>query len=152
MVGKIFGPELMGEAEKIVKSNYPTAVQVEDVGTSSKGSAYNAEEFDQWKFIFTDIDGTETIILDYSKGEFDKIDREAKSWTKTKIRELPRNMNLEQALGRLRYAGHKEAVQSITLSTASPLEEGPNFIFKMDKKFVYIDAFTGEVRRVMENK
>jgi hypothetical protein len=152
MVAKIFGPELMAEAEKIVKSNYPTAVQVEDVGTSSKGAAYRAEEFDQWKFIFTDIDGTETITLDYSRGEFDRIDREAKSWTKTQIRELPRNMNLEQALGRLRYAGHKESVQSITLSVASPQEKGSNFIFKMGKKFVYIDAFSGDVRKVMEEK
>jgi len=151
MVAKIFGPEMMGEAEKIVKSNYPTAVQVEDIGTSSKGSAYRAEEFDQWKFIFTDIDGTETITLDYSKGEFDRIDREAISWTKT-IRELPRNMNLEQALARLRYAGHKEAVESITLSVASPQEKGSNFIFKMGKRFVYIDATSGEVRRVMEER
>ncbi|MDD1757755.1 MAG: hypothetical protein LUQ22_03380 [Methanotrichaceae archaeon] len=152
MVAKIFGPELMAEAEKIVKSNYPTAVQVEDVGISSKGSAYSAEEFDQWKFIFTDIDGIETITLDYSRGEFDRIDREAKSWTKTQIRELPRNMNLEQALGRLRYAGHKESIQSITLSAASPQEKGSNFIFKMGKKLVYIDASSGEVRRVMEEE
>jgi len=42
MVAKIFDPELMAEAEKIVKSNYPTAVQVEDVSASSKGAAYGA--------------------------------------------------------------------------------------------------------------
>jgi len=43
-------------------------------------------------------------------------------------------MSLEQALGRLRYAGYKESVQSITLSVASPQEKGSNFIYQDGKK------------------
>lgn len=147
---KLHGPELMADAEKIVKPQYPTAVQVENVGVSSKGSANVAEDVDRWTFIFTDIDGTETITLEYSKGNFDKPVRVAKAWITTQIKELPRNMPLDRTLEYLRSAGHKEPFQSVILRAPFPLEKGPCYVFQMGKKTVYMDAYSGEVMRVVE--
>lgn len=150
MQAKIYGPELMSEAEKLVKPLYPTAVQVENVGTSSKGSASIAEDVDQWTFIFTDIDGSEIVTLDYSKGFFGRPVREVRPWVATQIKELPRNMPLDKALEYLRNAGHKEPFRSVTLRAPFPQEKGATYVFQMDKKAVYIDAYSGEVIRVVE--
>lgn len=147
---KIHGPELMADAEKIVKPQYPTAVQVENVGTSSKGSAISAEDVDRWTFVFTDIDGSETITLEYSKGAFGKPVRVARPWITTQIKELPRNMSLDKVLEYLRNAGHKEPFKSVTLRAPFPAEKSAYYIFQMDKKAVYIDAYSGEVTRVVE--
>jgi hypothetical protein len=150
MGAKIHGPELMGEAEKIVKPLYPTAVQVENVGVPSKGSAINAEDVDRWTFVFTDIDGSETITLPYIKGNFGKTVRDAKPWIITQIKELPRNMPLDKALEYLRSAGHKEPFQSVIMRAPFPLEKGACYVFQMGKKAVYMDAYSGEVIRVVE--
>ncbi len=147
---KIHGPELMAEAEKIVKPQYPTAVQVENVGTSSKGFAREAEDVDQWTFIFTDIDGSETVTLEYFQGNFGKAVRKAMPWIVTQIKELPRNMPLDRAIGYLRNAGHQEPFKSVTLRAPLPSEKGPYYVFQMDKKAVYMDAHSGEVTRVVE--
>ncbi len=147
---KIHGPELMAEAEKIVKPLYPTAVQVENVGNPSKGSADSAEDVDRWTFIFTDIDGSETITLEYSKGDFGNPVRVFRPWIATQIKELPRNMPLDKALEYLRNAGHKEPFQSVTLRAPFPQEKGATYVFQMGKKAVYIDAYSGEVIRVVE--
>jgi hypothetical protein len=144
------GLELMAEAERIVKPQYPTAVQVENFGTSSRGSANTAEEIDQWKFIFTDIDGLETITLDYAQGKFGKAMREPRSWIKTLIKELPRNLPLSQALSYLRNAGYNEPLLSVTLRAPFPLEKAATYVFQMKKKTVYMDALGGEVTRVVE--
>jgi hypothetical protein len=150
MSTKIHGPELMGEAEKKVKPFYPTAVQVENVGTSSSGSASDAKDVDQWTFTFTDIDGREVITLGYSGGFFGKPVREVRPWIATQIKELPRNMSLDKALEYLRSAGHKEPFKSVTLRAPSPTEKGASYVFQMDKKAVYMDAYSGEVIRVVE--
>ena len=144
------GPELMAEAERIVKPQYPTAVQVENFGTSSRGSAGTAEEIDQWKFVFTDIDGLETITLDYAQGKFGKAVRETRPWIKTLIKELPRNLPLSQALSYLRNAGYNESILSVTLRAPFPLEKAATYVFQMKKKTVYMDALGGEVTRVVE--
>lgn len=147
---KIHGPELMGEAEKLVKPLYPTAVQVENVGTSSRGSASDAQDVDQWTFTFTDIDGSEIITLNYSKGFFGRPARTVRPWVATQIKELPRNMSLDKALEYLRNAGHKEPFKSVTLRAPFPQEKGPVYVFQMDKKAVYLDAYSGEVIRIVE--
>jgi hypothetical protein len=146
---KIYGPELMAEAERIVKPQYPTAVQVENFGTSSSGSAGTADEFDQWKFVFTDIDGLEIITLDYDRGKFGKAVREARPWIKTLIKELPRNLDLSQALSYLRKAGYIEPLLSVNLRAPFPSEKAATYVFQMDKKTVYMDALGGEVTRVV---
>jgi hypothetical protein len=150
MSAKIHGPELMAEAEKIVKPLYPTAVQVENVGKASKGSAQNAEDVDLWTFVFTDIDGTETVTLEYSKGNFGNPIREPRPWIATQIKELPRNMPLNKALEYLRNAGHKEPFKSVTLRAPFPQEKGAAYVFQMAGKAVYMDAYSGEVIRVVE--
>jgi hypothetical protein len=147
---KIHGPGLMAEAEKIVKPLYPTAVQVENVGIPSRGSAINAEDVDQWTFVFTDIDGSETITLGYNQGNFGNPMRDAKPWIITQIKELPRNLSLEKALEYLRSAGHKEPFQSVILRAPFPLEKGACYVFQMANKAVYMDAYSGEVIRVVE--
>jgi hypothetical protein len=143
-------PDLMAEAERIVKPQYPTAVQVENSGTSSLGSAGTAEDLDQWKFVFTDIDGLETITLDYERGKFGKAVREARPWIKTLIKELPRNLPLSLALSSLRNAGYNEPFLSVTLRAPFPLEKAATYVFQMKKKTVYMDALGGEVTRVVE--
>lgn len=150
MSNKVHGSELMAEAEKIVKPQYPTAVQVENVGTSSRGSATSAEDVDQWSFVFTDIDATEIITLKYSNGKFGKPERVARKWITTQIRELPRDMPLSQAVASLRNAGHREPFQSVTLRAPFAEEERPTYVFQMGKKAVYLDAVGGEVTRVVE--
>ncbi len=150
MANKVHGAELMADAEKIVKPQYPTAVQVENVGTSSRGSASSEEDVDQWRFVFTDIDATEIVTLGYSKGRFGKPEREARKWITTQIRELPRNMPLSQAVASLRSAGHTEPFQSVTLRAPFSDEERPTYVFQMGKKAVYLDAVGGEVTRVVE--
>lgn len=147
---KVYGPELMAEAEKIVKPQYPTAVLVENAGTSSKGSAVSAEDVDRWKFVFTDIDGSEIITIEYREGRFGKSVREARPWIKTQIKELPRNMPLKQAVLYLRNSGYKEPFQSVTLRAPFPEEKGATYVFQMEKKAVYLDALGGEVTRVVE--
>jgi len=149
MTAKLHGPELMADAERLVKPRYPTAVQVENAGTSSKGLGASAEDFDQWVFVFTDIDGTETVTLEYSQGEFGKIERAARPWIKTQIKELPRNMSLEQAISYLRNAGFTEPFSSITLRAPFPNEKGALYIFQMEEKAVYMDALSGEVVRAV---
>jgi hypothetical protein len=144
------GPDLMAEAESIVKPQYPTAVQVENLGTSSLGSAVMAEDIDQWKFVFTDIDGLETITLDYARGKFGKAVREARPWIKTIIKELPRNLPLSQALSSLRSAGYNEPLVSVTLRAPFPSEKAATYVFQMKKKTIYMDALGGEVTRVVE--
>jgi hypothetical protein len=146
-----YGPELMAEAERIVKPQYPTAVQVENFGTSSKGSASTSDEIDQWKFVFTDIDGLEIITLDYERGKFGKAVRDARPWIKTLIKELPRNLPFNQALSYLRSAGHNEPILSVTLRAPFPLEKAATYVFQMKKKTVYMDALGGEVTRVVED-
>ncbi len=147
---KIHGPELMAEAEKTVKPHYPTAVQVENVGVPSSGSAMVASDLDRWTFIFTDIDGSETVTLEYIKGAFRKPVRAAKAWIATQIKELPRNMPMDKALEYLRGAGHNEPIISVTLRAPFPAERGACYIFQMDKKAVYMDPYSGEVIRVVE--
>jgi hypothetical protein len=151
MVMKIHGPELMAEAEKLVKPHYPTAVQVENIGTSSKGLARSAEDMDQWKFIFTDIDGTETVTLDYSQRGFGRVERVPRPWIKTQIKELPRNMPLEQALSYLKNAGFAEPFLSVTLRAPFPQEKGALYIFQMEGKAVYMDALSGEIVRAVND-
>jgi hypothetical protein len=145
-----YGPELMAEAERIVKPQYPTAVQVENFGTSSKGSAITSDEIDQWKFVFTDIDGLEIITLDYERGKFGKAVRDARPWIKTLIKELPRNLPFNQALSYLRSAGYNEPILSVTLRAPFPMEKAATYVFQMKKKTVYMDALGGEVTRVVE--
>ncbi len=148
---RIHGPDLMAEAEGIVKPQYPAEIQVENIGTSSKGLANTAEDVDQWKFIFTDIDGTEIVTLGYSKGKFDKsITRDASPWITTDIKELPRHLTLDKVIASLRDAGYKEPFRSVTLRAPFPVEENAYYVFQMDKKTVYIDALTGKLARVIE--
>ena len=150
MVIKVHGPELMAEAEKIVKPQYPNAVQVENTGTSSQGAAVLAEDVDRWSFIFTDIDGSEIITLEFENGKFGKPMREARAWITTQIKELPRNMPLQQAVAYLRKAGYKEPFQSVTLRAPFPEEKGATYVFQMGKRAVYLEAHGGEVTRVVE--
>ncbi len=148
---RIHGPDLMAEAEGIVKPQYPAEIQVENIGMSSKGSANKAEDVDQWKFIFTDIDGTEIVTLGYSKGKFDKsITREARPWIITNIDELPRHMTLDKVIASLRDAGYSEPFQSVTLRAPFPSENDAYYVFEMKKKTIYIDAVTGRLDRVVE--
>ena len=128
------GPELMAEAERIVKPQYPTAVQVENFGTSSRGSAGTAEEIDQWKFVFTDIDGLETITLDYAQGKFGKAVREPRPWIKTLIKELPRNLPLSQALSYLRNAGYNEPTLVCNSTSALSSGEGGDLCLSDEEK------------------
>lgn len=147
----VHGPDLMAEAEGIVKPQYPSEVQVENIGTASKGSANTAEDVDLWKFIFTDIDGTEIVTLGYSQGRFDRsISREVRPWVMTDVKELPRHMTLDKVVSSLRDAGHMEPFQSVTLRAPFPAEKEASYIFQMEKKTVYIDALTGKVTRVVE--
>ncbi len=151
MSKRIHGPDLMGEAEGIVKPQYPAEIQVENIGTSSKGSANTAEDVDQWKFIFTDIDGTEIVTLGYSEGKFDKsIRRDASPWITTDIKELPRHMTLDKVISSLRDAGYKEPFKSVTLRAPFPVEKNAYYVFQMEKKTVYIDALIGKLARVVE--
>lgn len=150
MSAKIHGPELMAEAERIVKPQYPTAVQVQNIGTSSKGTASTSEDVDQWRFVFTDIDGSETVTLDYAQGKFGKSVREPRPWISTIIKELPRSMSLDRALLHLRDAGYKGAFKSVTLRAPFPDEKEATYVFQMEGRTVYLDAKSGEVTRVVE--
>lgn len=151
MSKKVHGPDLMAEAESIVKPQYPEMVQVENIGTPSKGSANTAEDVDRWKFVFTDIDGTEIVTIGYSQGRFDKsISREVRPWITTEIKELPRHMTLDMMIEFLKDAGHREPFQSVTLRAPFPMEKEASYVFQMEKKTVYIDALTGKITRVVE--
>lgn len=151
MSERIHGPALMAEAESIVKPQYPAEIQVENIGTSSKGYANTAEDVDQWKFIFTDIDGTEIVTLGYSQDRFDKsIRRDVSPWITTDIKELPRHMTLDKVIGSLRDAGYKEPFKSVTLRSPFPNEKNAYYVFQMEKRTVYIDALTGKLDRVVE--
>jgi hypothetical protein len=151
MSKRIHGPDLMAEAECIVKPQYPAEIQVENIGTSSKGLVNTAEDVDQWKFIFTDVDGTEVVTLGYSQGRFDKsVTREARPWITTDIKELPRHMTFDKVVASLRNGGHAEPFQSVTLRSPFPAEKEASYVFQMKKKTVYIDALTGEIIRVVE--
>lgn len=141
----------MAEAERIVKPQYPTAVQVENIGTSSKGLAVMAEDVDQWSFVFTDIDGLEIITLDYANGKFGKSVREPRPWISTIIKELPRSMSLARALLHLRNAGYKETLKSVTLRAPFPEEKEATYVFQMERRTVYLDAKSGEVTRLVED-
>lgn len=152
MGAKIHGPGLMGEAEKIVKPQFPTAVQVENIGTSSRGLARQAEEIDQWKFIFSDIDGSEIISIDYARGEFGKAEREARPWINTQIKELPRNMPLNEAFNYLRKAGYRDDIKTVTLRAPFPVEKAATYVFQTETRTIYLDALGGEVTRVVEEK
>jgi hypothetical protein len=152
MSAKIHGPELMGEAEKIVKPQFPTAVQVENIGTSSRGLAREAEEIDQWKFVFTDIDGSEIISIYYAEGKFSKAERETRPWINTQIKELPRNMPMNQALAYLRKAGYKDNIKTVILRAPFPVEKAATYVFQTETRTIYLDALGGEVTRVVEEK
>ncbi|RQW80974.1 MAG: hypothetical protein EHM14_02710 [Methanothrix sp.] len=149
---KIHGPELMGDAEKIVKPQYPTAVQVENIGTSSLGLAGKAEEIDQWKFVFTDIDGSEIISIEYANGSFSKAERERRPWIKTQIKELPRNMPLNLAFSYLRNAGYNDKIKTVILRAPFPAEKAASYVFQTETRTIYLDALGGEVIRVVEEK
>jgi hypothetical protein len=140
----------MAEAERIVKPQYPTAVQVQNIGTSSEGIASISLDVDQWSFVFTDIDGTEIVTLDYAKGKFGKSVREPRPWISTIIKELPRSMSLDRALSHLRNAGYKGTFKSVTLRAPFPDEKEATFVFQMEGRTVYLDAKSGEVTRVVE--
>ncbi len=151
MSGRIHGPELMDEAESIVKPQYPAEIQVENIGTSSKGSASTAEDVDKWKFVFTDIDGTETVTLGYSNGKFDKsIEGDVSPWITTEIKELPRHFTLDKVIASLRDAGFKEPFQSVTLRAPFPVEKNAYYVFQFNKRTVYIDALTGKADKVVD--
>ncbi|HWQ18802.1 MAG TPA: hypothetical protein VN455_03420 [Methanotrichaceae archaeon] len=146
--------ELMAEAERIVKPQYPTAVQVEDHGIPSSGLAKTAGDVDHWRFIFTDIDDICTITLDYFNGQFGKPARSPTPWKETAIRELPRHMSLDDAVLFLRDAGYSEPFKSVTLRASLPTQKGADasYIFTLDKRVVFMNAVTGEVTQVVEQE
>jgi len=146
--------ELMAEAERIVKPQYPTAVQVEDHGIPSSGTAKTAGDVDHWRFIFSDIDDLCTITLDYFNGQFGKPVRSPTSWSETAIRELPRHMNLDDAVLFLRDAGYSEPFKSVTLRSHLPnqKDEGASYVFTLEKRVVFMDAVTGEITQVVEQE
>jgi hypothetical protein len=151
MSNRIHGPDMMAEAEGIVKPQYPVEVQVENIGTSSKGSVDRAEDVDQWKFIFTDVDGTEVVTLGYSRGRFDKsITREKRPWITTVIKELPRRMTLDKVVASLRSEGYKEPFRSVTLRSPFASEKEAAYVFQMEKETVHIDAITGKITQVVQ--
>jgi hypothetical protein len=146
----VHNPDLMAEAEGIVKPQYPTAVQVKNIGTSTAGLATKAEDVDRWKFIFTDIDGLSTITLDYLQGRFGKAVRVVKPWNETEIQELPRHMDLGQAVDLMRGSGYEGQFESVTLSAPEVAEEGSSYIFKMGKDLIFVNAISGKVTRGFE--
>ncbi len=145
-------PELMAEAERIVKPQYPTAVQVENLGIPSKGSAETADDVDQWKFIFVEIDGDAVITLDYIDGKFGVAAREVRPWKETAIKELPRSMTLDEAVVFLREVGYKEPFQSVMLKAPKNFDDEASYIFKIGRDLIYIDAKTGEVTKTIEQQ
>jgi hypothetical protein len=144
--------ELMAEADRIVKKQYPTAVQVEIHGTPSSGSADLASEVDHWRFVFTDIDGVSTITLDYFDGSFGEIARSIEPWTETEIRDLPRRINLDDAISLLRKAGYTEPFKSVTLRapTIFPQQSEVSYAFSLDSQIVFISATTGEIVKAVD--
>lgn len=156
MVGKTYKSnlELMAEAERIVKPQYPTAVQVEDHGIPSSGLAKTAGDVDHWRFIFTDVDDICTITLDYFNGQFGKPIRLVEPWKETMIRELPRHMSLDDAVMFLRDAGYSEPFKSVTIRAPLPTQKGTDasYIFTLDKRVVFMNAVTGEVTKAVEQE
>lgn len=147
---KGLNPKLMAESERIVKPQWPTAVQVENLGIPSKGSARIADDVDHWKFIFTEVDGDSVITLDYINGQFGKAIREVRTWKETAIKELPRDMSLEDAVVFLREAGYTGPFQSVKLQSPKNFDDEASYVFEMGRDLVNIDARTGQVTRVVE--
>lgn len=152
MSAKIHGPELMGEAEKIVKPQYPTAVQVETHRNIIPGPGRQREEVDQWKFVFTDIDGSEIVSIEYANGSFSKAAREARPWIKTQIKELPRNMPLNLAFSISGIPGYGDKIKTVILRSPFPSEKAASYVFQTETRTIYLDALGGEITRVVEEK
>ncbi len=146
----VHNPGLMAEAEGIVKPQYPTAVQVMNIGTATAGLASRAEDIDRWKFVFTDIDGLSTMTLDYIQGRFGKSVRVVKPWTETEIQELPRHMDLAKAIDLMRGSGYDGQFESVTLSAPKVEVEEPSYIFKMGRDLIFVNANNGKVSRGFE--
>ena len=146
----VHNTHLMAEAEGIVKPQYPTAVQVMNIGTATAGPATKAEDIDRWKFTFTDIDGLSTITLDYLQGRFGKAVRVVKPWVETEIQELPRHMDLVQAVDLMRGSGYEGAFESVTLRSQVVEEEDPSYVFKNGSDLIFVNVNSGKVTRGFE--
>jgi hypothetical protein len=142
-------PARMAEAERIVKPQWPTAVQVENLGIPFNGSAMVADDVDHWSFIFTEIDGDSVITLDYANGEFGKAHREARPWKETAIKELPRGMSLEAAIVFLRKAGYLGPFQSVALKSPQNFDDKASYVFTLGRDLVYINSATGKVTKTV---
>jgi hypothetical protein len=144
-IRRVNNAELMADAEGRVKPQYPTAVQVKNIGSSTRGPAEIADDINKWTFVFTDIDGLSIITLDYLDGRFAKSVRVAEPWTETEILELPRSMDLSEAVSIMRRAGYQKPFDSVTLRAPVIAEEDPSYIFKMGRDLVFVSALNGKV-------
>lgn len=144
--------DLMAEAEKAVKKQYPMAVQVENYGIPSSGSASNSSEVDHWRFVFTDIDGISTITMDYFDGAFGAPARAIEPWTETEIKDLPRRLSLDDTIAILKKAGYTEPFKSVTFRAPMifPQQSQAAYVFTLSTQIVFVDAVTGEILRVVD--
>ena len=141
---------LMNEAEQLVEAEYPNSLLIEAHGASSSGSASNADDIDQWLFIFVDDMGAGTVgtvLLEYAGGEFGDLVHVPQAWFGTVYERLPRVLDLAQAIQNMRDAGHIGSFPSLTLRKplTFPQPEEALYAFSLPGRFVLVGAVTGEV-------
>ncbi len=141
---------LMNEAEQLVQPEYPNSLLIEAHGTPSSGSAEDANDIDQWLFIFVDDMGAAnvgTVLLEYVGGEFGDPVHVPQGWVGTVYERLPRVLNLAQAIQKMREAGHIGSFSMVTLRKplTFPQPEEALYAFSLPGRFVLVGAETGEV-------
>ncbi len=142
--------QLMIRAEQKVLADYPLAVLIEVVGGPSAGVAHEAEDVDTWQFRFVDdFYGTfpGTVTLDYADQALAEPVHVPWPLLGTVFEDLPREMDLDDAVQLMRDAGYDEPFSAVTLRKplTNPLPSEAYFVFTLPGKYVLVGALTGQV-------
>lgn len=105
---------------------------------------------DRWQFRFVDdIYATfpGTVERDYAGGEFAQPVHLPWPLLGTVFEELPREMDLPEAVEHLRDAGYDQPFSAVALRKplTVPLPDEAYFIFSLPGVFVFVGALTGQV-------
>ena len=140
---------LMAQAEQLVVPQYPSAILVEVVGAPSSGSATVSSDVDRWQFRFPEnpMAVAGTVWVDYENGQLSGPFYTEQGLLGTVFEVLPRTMDLDQAIQKMRDAGYTEAFTAVSFRKplTFPLPEEALYAFSVPGRFILVGALTGNV-------
>lgn len=106
--------QLMEEAERIVSAAYPDALLVAADGQPSSGEANDADEFNEWLFIFQILNKSESVAIHCLDEAFAPPRHYPNPVSDVMHEPLPRTLSLDGAIGLARGAGYHNAFRSVS--------------------------------------